>query len=175
MRGAGDTYFSGKMLAKLGRIIVIADELKRLASSDSTKTPVYEGMSQSTLEEQRNALELIKQECRKVELPSDDKVRDAVERLKSGVQVWLNGTAESRFVYDELWGGLINCGCRFNEEFHRCDNVFPDCPAMGDPGLNFGHGVYALPKMVSSSIPKLLLLFCAYYVIHSLLFIYSVA
>ena len=26
MRGAGDTYFSGKMLAKLGRIIVVADE-----------------------------------------------------------------------------------------------------------------------------------------------------
>jgi hypothetical protein len=29
MRGAGDTYFSGKMLAKLARIIVIADEVRR--------------------------------------------------------------------------------------------------------------------------------------------------
>ena len=33
MQGAGDTYFSGKMLAKLGRIIVVAQELCGLAET----------------------------------------------------------------------------------------------------------------------------------------------
>jgi esterase/lipase superfamily enzyme len=28
MRGAGDTYFSGKMLSKLARIIIVAEEIK---------------------------------------------------------------------------------------------------------------------------------------------------
>ena len=39
MQGAGDTYFSGKMLAKLGRIIVIAQELRGLAESSDDDVP----------------------------------------------------------------------------------------------------------------------------------------
>jgi endo-1,3(4)-beta-glucanase len=34
MNGAGDTYFSGKMLAKLARIILIADETKAVSNKD---------------------------------------------------------------------------------------------------------------------------------------------
>lgn len=34
MHGAGDTYFSGKMLAKLARIILIADETKAVSNND---------------------------------------------------------------------------------------------------------------------------------------------
>jgi endoglucanase Acf2 len=34
MRGAGDTYFSGKMLAKLARIILIAKEVGGVSTND---------------------------------------------------------------------------------------------------------------------------------------------
>jgi len=33
LEGASSTYFSGKMLAKLGRILVIADELRGMDNS----------------------------------------------------------------------------------------------------------------------------------------------
>ncbi|KAL3783153.1 hypothetical protein ACHAW5_002177 [Stephanodiscus triporus] len=39
MQGAGDTYFSGKMLAKLGRIIVIAQELRGFAERPELNQP----------------------------------------------------------------------------------------------------------------------------------------
>jgi len=123
MRGAGDTYFSGKMLAKLGRIILIAEELTRIAKQDST-------------------LEVV-QACQNAVLPSEKEIQDATSRLKAGVEIWLNGTAEAKFVYDSMWGGLVNCGCWFNGETQSCDNKLDsDCPAFVDPGLNFGNGYY---------------------------------
>ena len=101
-RGAGDTYFSGKMLAKLARIILVADNI----GFDS------------------------------------DKVAAASARLRERIDVWFNGTAETPFVYDLSWGGLVTCGCDFEDETHSCRNTYPDCPALTDAGLDFGHGFY---------------------------------
>lgn len=135
MRGAGDTYFSGKMLAKLGRIIVIASELRGLA-----ETPNYDLIDLDTevgMEEMR-----IVNKCKNVDLPTEAEMDDAIARLRSGVEIWLNGTAQSKFVYDNTWGGIVNCGCWFNGETQSCDNEYPDCPSFTDPGLNFGNGFY---------------------------------
>lgn len=163
MLGAGDTYFSGKMLAKLGRIIVIAQELRGLAESDDVPdTSTADGKE----------LYHIIQASKKAKLPSEDDVTKAVDRLRQGVEVWLNGTALAPFTFDSNWGGIVNCGCLFNGE--GCDNVFPSCPSYtgeyshvrfilpssswfshsvhyinnnlkheySDPGLNFGQGFY---------------------------------
>jgi len=92
-RGAGDTYFSGKMLAKLARIVIISDQM----GADFLN--------------RRN---------------------EAVKRLAKGVTVWLDGTSENPFIYDDTWGGLASCGCDYNEETTKCNNVFPDCPAVKD-------------------------------------------
>eukprot|EP00586_Coscinodiscus_wailesii_P005383 CAMPEP_0172487124 /NCGR_PEP_ID=MMETSP1066-20121228/16032_1 /TAXON_ID=671091 /ORGANISM="Coscinodiscus wailesii, Strain CCMP2513" /LENGTH=1237 /DNA_ID=CAMNT_0013253525 /DNA_START=99 /DNA_END=3809 /DNA_ORIENTATION=- len=129
MRGVGDTYFSGKMLAKLARIIGIADELNEISKRSIT--------ADVSDEEKETILA-----CQSVELPSEEEIMNAVERLKAGIEVWFNGTAEARYLYDEIWGGLVNCGCWFNEWEKKCDNVFPSCPAFDDPGLDFGNGFY---------------------------------
>ena len=63
MRGAGDTYFSGKMLSKLARILIVADEVGGVNQKD---------------------------------------FNSAVHRLKSGVEIWLNGSAESPLLYDKV-------------------------------------------------------------------------
>jgi endo-1,3(4)-beta-glucanase len=133
MQGAGDTYFSGKMLAKLGRIIVIAQELRGFAERPElnqldTTTPPGEELSRIILK------------CREATLPTEDEVTDAIARLKGAVEIWLNGSAATLFTYDNTWGGLVSCGCLFNGK--GCDNVFPNCPSYSDPGLNFGNGFY---------------------------------
>jgi len=120
-RGAGDTYFSGKMLAKLGRILVVADEINEICHDNSQSAEYADYCQNSTL-------------------PSTDQMTSAIDRLRSRVEVWINGKAESPFVYDAKWGGLVNCGCNFNGD--GCDNQIPDCPAFSDQGLNFGNGFY---------------------------------
>lgn len=133
MVGAGDTYFSGKMLAKLGRIIVIAQELRGLAETPEDELP---DTSTSDGKELLNVIHA----CKEVTLPSQQEVYDAIARLRSGVEVWLNGTAATPFTHDNIWGGLVHCGCWFNGD--GCDNVYPNCPSYTDPGLNFGNGFY---------------------------------
>lgn len=103
MKGAGDTYFAGKMLARLGRILIIADEVKS---------------------------------------SSQEKFNGALSRLQNGVEVWFNGAAESLFLYDRSWGGMVMCGCNFNGDTNSCNNAYPDCPALTDMGQNFGAGFY---------------------------------
>lgn len=107
MRGAGDTYFSGKLLARMARIVLIADEL---------------GLSQTA------------------------DFAGAVHHLRAGVEIWLNGSAESPFLYDRAWGGLVMCGCNYGwfpeEKIGRCINRYPDCPALTDMGQNYGAGFY---------------------------------
>lgn len=106
--GAGDTYFSGKMLGKLARILVVAGDVGGV----------------------------------------DDKLFKAgVERLKSGVEVWLNGSAAATMTYDTAWGGIVSCGCDYEYDKvkypnGRCKNTFPNCPSLTDPGQNFGAGFY---------------------------------
>jgi len=123
-RGAGDTYFSGKVLAKLSRILLVTEELTNMCTQiDDKGNKVYE-------------------ECNNVTLPSDEVFDQALDHLRSSTEIWINGTADTPFVYDTQWGGLVSCGCYFNNTSQKCNNVFPDCPAFSDRGLDFGHGFY---------------------------------
>jgi len=135
MRGAGDTYFSGKQLAKLARILVILDELKTLQQADSVDDVklLYNDVDESAIKDSILA-------SKKVDLPSDDEFEAALDRLRQGVEIWVNGTAETVFVYDLAWGGLVSCGCWFNGDTQACDNAYPNCPTFSDPGLDFGNG-----------------------------------
>jgi hypothetical protein len=90
-QGAGDTYFSGKMLAKLARIAVVSDQMG------------------AAFVDRRDV---------------------AVQRLAKGVTVWLDGTAQNPFIYDDTWGGLASCGCDYNDTAKKCNNKFPNCPAV---------------------------------------------
>jgi endo-1,3(4)-beta-glucanase len=56
--------------------------------------------------------------------------------------VWFNGSAQSPFLYDRAWGGMVMCGCDYNGDTHGCNNVYPNCPALVDMGQNFGAGFY---------------------------------
>lgn len=123
-RGVGDTYFSGKVLAKLGRILLITEEISQMCSKlDGSGGNLYK-------------------ECDNITLPSKEVFGQALDNLKSSTEIWINGTAEIPFVYDTKWGGLASCGCYFNGETQKCDNTFPDCPAFSDPGLDFGHAFF---------------------------------
>jgi hypothetical protein len=126
-RGAGDTYFSGKMLARLARILIVAEEAQELCQ-DSVKS----AKSQSKVQDGYTDV------CVDLALPSAKEQSAALDRLRQGVQVWIDGTAETPFVYDSAWGGIVSCGCQF--EGHGCKNRVPDCPAFLDQGLNFGNG-----------------------------------
>jgi Glycosyl hydrolase family 81 C-terminal domain len=121
IRGAGDTYFSGKMLAKLGRILLIAEELSELCNNTDGSDDTYT------------------EACHNITVPSVANVSNAVDRLRSSVEIWINGTGETPFVYDAAWGGVVSCGCDFDgAKGGRCRNKFPHCNAFDDPGLNFG-------------------------------------
>jgi endo-1,3(4)-beta-glucanase len=119
MVGAGDTYFSGKLLARLGRIIWIAHELGFRTSSDPELRLRFE---------------------------------QAVDHLQHGVEIWLNGSAESPFLYDKSWRGIMMCGCDYSYSKERkeghclnvfnTNNTFHSCPALVDMGHNFGAGFY---------------------------------
>lgn len=123
-RGAGDTYFSGKMLAKLSRILLVTHELKQICRKSKTFGVDYV------------------EACQNITLPNWQQFKAALDHLRLGTQVWINGTAETPFVYDDKWGGMCSCGCYFNSETQSCDNAYPDCPAFSDPGLDFGHAFY---------------------------------
>jgi Glycosyl hydrolase family 81 C-terminal domain len=124
-RGAGDTYFSGKMLAKLGRILLIAEEMNEICS------PISNDRNMTYIDA-----------CQNITLPNKSNFTAALVRLRSSVEVWINGTAETPFVYDAAWGGVVSCGCEFNG--NKCRNKFPHCTAFDDPGLNFGVSPFLL-------------------------------
>lgn len=128
-RGAGDTYFSGKMLARLARILLIAEEFNQICNPDHPYPDGYDEVCTS-------------------ERPTQKNILSAIDRLKSSVEVWVNGTAEIPFVYDEAWGGVVSCGCNFDQKKGVCKNTFPECPGFEDPGLNFG--VSCVVQIVSS-------------------------
>jgi len=123
-RGAGDTYFSGKMLAKLSRILLVTQELIDICNGSIGDTTLYA------------------EYCHQLTLPGPEKFDEALDHLRSCTEVWINGTAETPFVYDTQWGGLASCGCNFNGETQSCDNAFPNCPGFYDPGMDFGHAFY---------------------------------
>lgn len=107
--GLGDTYFSGKMLARLGRLISIADDL------GESKEPYFDRM---------------------------------VNRLTRRLEVWLKDDTPAPLIYDTSWGGLIHCGCIYEDCDGRCtphcknDKSLEGCPALLDVGMNFGNTVY---------------------------------
>jgi len=117
--GAADTYFSGKTTAKLARILLITEELKELCEAPPLE---YEDA------------------CDIAELPSDDEIDQALNQLRDSVTVWVRTNSKAPFVYDRAWGGLVNCGCLYRGG--ECVNLFPDCPAFNDQGLNFGNAFY---------------------------------
>lgn len=123
--GIGDTYFSGKMLAKLARILLVWEEVDEICDPS---TPF---LSESYITT-----------CRHITLPSRIEFDEAVSALKSSIEIWLNGTAVTPFVYDPAWGGVASCGCDFDSEAKKCRNEFPDCTGFEDPGLNFGNAFY---------------------------------
>lgn len=118
IQGAGDTYFSGKYLAKLARILLIAEEVNELCGEHGGRDFISV--------------------CSNSTLPSKSQMEESIQELREGVQVWISGKAETPFVYDQTWGGIISCGC--TDE--KCNNKYPDCPGLSDPNSNFGNGFY---------------------------------
>jgi hypothetical protein len=127
-RGAGDTYFSGKMLAKLGHILVMAEEVTELC--ENTGKVNYDWGYAVSYDDA----------CANITLPTVSERTSALTSLRKSVQVWLDGSGAAPFVYDSSWGGVANCGCLFEDG--DCTNKFPDCPAFSMPGLNFGNAFY---------------------------------
>lgn len=123
-RGAGDTYFSGKMLAKLSRILLVYKEVADICDNPENLGKEYV------------------RQCKVASIPPKTQFVEALDHLRSSTEIWINGTAETPFVFDSKWGGLVSCGCLFNSETQSCDNEFPNCPSFEDPGLDFGHGFY---------------------------------
>ena len=141
LRGAADTYFPAKVLAKVGRIIEINQELKNLQSGENYN---YSDADESTIEASASA-------AAEVTLPSEEEVESLLDDLQLAVEIWLkpggkeNGGGEAEFIYDETWGGFINCGCSYTfkkgkEDSGTCSNVFPDCPALKSVNEDFGNG-----------------------------------
>lgn len=135
LRGAADTYFSGKILSRVARVILIASELKKLSAGTKEVQTLYDDIDEESLSLSIEAAKL-------VDLPSDEDITTAVEQLKKGVQIWLNGEAEALYVYDRSWGGIVNCGCDYvgKDDKGWCNNTFPDCPALVDVNKDFGNG-----------------------------------
>ncbi|EJK74617.1 hypothetical protein THAOC_03693, partial [Thalassiosira oceanica] len=129
-RGVGDTYFSGKQLAKLGRIVVAASELRDLAGGGGgERLPRPAGPRRGPRGEGRRPA-----------------LRAAGGRRRRQASVRRRGLAERHgghalHLRRDL-GGVVSCGCLFNGR--DCDNDARggDCPAYADPGLDFGNGFY---------------------------------
>jgi endoglucanase Acf2 len=119
MHGAGDTYFSGKMLARLARVVLIADELGFSSPGNPSQYFHFE---------------------------------QALDNLQQAVEVWFNGSAESPFLFDQTWRGIVMCGCDYTwnqvaKEGHcanqfNAEDPYHACPALVDMGHNFGAGFY---------------------------------
>ena len=133
-RGAGDTYFSGKMLARLARVLLINEELDEICNGPATawERDLDNSTSQTTYADA----------CSSAKLPTGDDFSMALDSLRSSVEIWINGTGETPFVFDSAWGGVVSCGCNFDESTGSCQNKFPDCPAFYNTGLNFGNAFY---------------------------------
>jgi Glycosyl hydrolase family 81 C-terminal domain len=147
-RGAADTYFSGKILARLGRVLMIATELLELASDDNDhgRTACTTLYDEAGVDLERCALSV--EAAKKAQLPTRSDINAALDDLREGVEVWISGLAEARYVYDSTWGGLVNCGCNYTvpegvkADHGFCSNEFPNCPALVNVNEDFGNGFY---------------------------------
>jgi hypothetical protein len=121
--GDGGSYFSGKVFAKLARIILVAQEVMDICD-DADESSTYYAACRSN---QSNK-------------PTKEILKNAVGRLRTSVEAWLGKDATNQFVFDPYWGGIISCGCNWDGE--RCFNTAPDCPSVLDSYANFGNGGY---------------------------------
>jgi endo-1,3(4)-beta-glucanase len=62
--------------------------------------------------------------------------------LRASVEIWTNGSAIAPFLFDNKWKGVISCGCNYDDDDMGCTNTYPDCPALTEPGMDFGNGFY---------------------------------
>ena len=87
------------------------------------------------------------------DVPSDIAVDSMIDDLQAAVEIWLkpggkeSEGGEAEFLYDESWGGFVNCGCNYTfEEGHAgegfCSNTFPECPAIDSVNEDFGNAWY---------------------------------
>ena len=104
-------------------------------------TPIHNDADRQTARDVAEEARKSSDALRWLKLPTDEAVTATIDHLRSGVEVWLNGTAGAPFVYYTYWGGMVNCGCMFNQKTWTCNNRLPNCPAFGDAGLNFGNGM----------------------------------
>lgn len=94
-------HSKAKIIAKMGRIIEINNELQNLKLNKDTKN--YSDTDEKSLSEASGAAST-------VILPSDKEVESLLDDLQQAVEVWLNpggkekGGAEAEFIYDESWG-----------------------------------------------------------------------
>lgn len=77
----------------------------------------------------------------------DADTADAVGgRLAAFVDAYAAGRPANEWVWDASWGGLVSCGCDYDNCFGKCDghcrNEYPACPALADPGRDFGNAFY---------------------------------
>ena len=142
MRGASDTYFSGKILGRLARIVAIASELRSLASASSVED--IQGRYDMKLDSSIDMLQESMKAAASANLPSSKEFKDALDQLKSAVQAWLKSDADAPYIYDKSWGGLVNCGCSYVGKMDRgyCNNTFPECPALLSVNEDFGNGKF---------------------------------
>jgi len=108
--GVGDTYFSGKLAARMARLVTIAAEMGK---SD------------------------------------EDFVKRMLDDLQTTCEAWLTKSGSTPFIYDRSWGGLVSCGCTYDDCWNSCaphcsnDASKPStCPALRNVGYNFGNGYY---------------------------------
>jgi len=108
--GVGDTYFSGKIIARMARLVAIGDEL------GESHMPYF---------------------------------NDMVDRLTQRLEVWLGSKSLNPLLYDASWGGVVACGCNYDDCGGNCtphcaNNITPPerCPAMSNIGINFGNAYY---------------------------------
>lgn len=110
--GVGDTYYGGKIYARIARVALIADELGDTANATAIAS-----------------------------------------QLKEYLTPWLDRTNSKAqpMMYDQTWGGLLSCGCDYDDCggkcIPHCDNLDQTgspitCPEMLDKGSNFGTGWY---------------------------------
>lgn len=71
-----------------------------------------------------------------------------MDRLLPHAEIYLNGSSANYFLYDTAWGGLLSCGCVYDDCGGKClphcnkggNEDF--CPCLSDPGMDFGNGFY---------------------------------
>ena len=62
--------------------------------------------------------------------------------------MWLHHKSGNVLMFDTSWGGMISCGCQYDDCQGqcepRCTNAGPPdaCPAVNDVGMDFGNAWY---------------------------------